>query len=209
MDRCAALDPAAVRPDRGFDVNRLAYLLFLALLALGLVACPTGRRGGGGGGGSDDDDAGEDDDDAGQDDDDAGQDDDDAGPDGPEDDLPCDGSVIDIWTVTASSGDSITARVDTVAADTAFDPAVGIFEGSLEEPIAIAEGDDEFECTFPPLDYMCPEASGTAEVGGTILIVVNNLGSCVGAIGEYVVEVTVDGAPTTPSLDQDDFATAG
>ena len=105
MDRCAALDPAAVRPDRGFDVNRLAYLLFLALLALGLVACPTGRRGGGGGGGSDDDDAGEDDDDAGQDDDDAGQDDDDAGPDGPEDDLPCDGSVIDIWTVTASSGD--------------------------------------------------------------------------------------------------------
>ena len=46
--------------------SRLTYIFLLALLALGLTACPTYR---GGGGGGDDDDNSEDDDDASDDDD--------------------------------------------------------------------------------------------------------------------------------------------
>ncbi len=75
---------------------------------------------------------------------------------------------FDVWRVHSGT-DAVTVRVDTVDAETTFDPQVVVFSvSSWGSDIAgttatafIAEGDDEFPCTFPPAEYECPSASAT------------------------------------------------
>ncbi len=61
-------------------------------------------------------------------------------------------------------------------------------------------GDDDFPCTFPPTEFSCPAPSGTAPYSGQAGLMVLSYGSCTGDIGEYVLSVTVNGSPVTPSV---------
>lgn len=113
----------------------------------------------------------------------------------PSGDLPCDGSQVDLWLVY-SGGSYVDLRVDTVAPDTAFDPSFDVWMvdewGPTLDTMAVgpllASADDEFACTFPPPAYECPALETYAP--GDILVAVQSLGTCAGAIGEYQIEAT-------------------
>ncbi len=119
--------------------------------------------------------------------------------------LPCPGEdVVDVWAF-AGSGD-VVVTVDTVAAETAFDPGLWLLNVVDDPPSDVAEGDDEFDCTFPPPTYTCPEASGTVS-GAMPGVYVFTYDDCVGSVGEYELSVTVDGAPVALTLARDDHET--
>ena len=173
----------------------LLSLVTVLLFSFAISACPPTPRGGGGDDDDDDDDNNnnnnnDDDDSVLDDDDDSVGDDNDMS-------IPCsDGTLADVWIANLPGGD-VTFRIDTVAAGTAFDPALDI-HATLDPPFedaALAGGDDEFDCTFPPPDYSCPSA--TVDGTGNVALVVMNLGSCAGATGEYRIESDPGGISLT------------
>jgi hypothetical protein len=182
------------------------------LIALGLLGCPPVR--------SDDDDATADDDDATADDDDATSDDDDATAD--DDDatapwnpvsgeLPCEEEVVDLWSVTAPEGAAVSVLVDTIAAETAFDPRSSAFDGT--DPDAdpfLGSGDDNVPCTYPPPSFSCPFYEVVAGASGAVGITVAAF-ECPDdpGYGEYSIAVLVDGGAATPVLIADDLELGG
>ena len=92
--------------------------------------------------------------------------------------------------------------VDTVAADTAFDPIlqqltdVGVYDPNLTDL-----ADDTFDCTFAPLDFQCP-AGELAE--GVYEVAVGTWGSCTGVTAGYTFFVEGD-ATFLPVLDDTPF----
>ena len=125
--------------------------------------------------------------------------------------LGCDELLLDVWTVDFDSGDGrsetsesddggvsedgvLRISVDTVAADTAFDPWLGVY-GANE--CLFAETDDNFVCTYEPLwGWLCPSVELYPQ-DGPYKIVVGGHGSCVGDAADY--QITVD-APSDPNL---------
>ena len=183
-------------------IDRLMFLV--ALAALLSLSCGCEARRGGGGGDDDDDSAPSDDDDATADDDDATADDDDAVSPDADEDLPCDeAQLVDIWTGTVSSNDVVTVRVDTVAASSTFDPRIFILDPA---GAVVATADDDFDCEFPPPEYRCPFLEIPVELPGDYRVVVaQGAGSdCTGSIGEYSLEVLVDGSELSGFLLGDD-----
>ena len=105
-----------------------------------------------------------------------------------EDDV--EGPLVDIWTFEAEVGQQIWVTVDTIAADTAFDPQVYV-TGPSE--CIVGSADDTFDCSYPPPSYQCPSLSFTADEAGTYRVVVRSLGSCVSDEGAYAVDVRTAG----------------
>ena len=194
--------------------------ILLGLLLIALIGCPPVNRGGGGGGDDDDDDSAGDDDDATGDDDDATGDDDDATGDDDDStgsgdatshlgDLPCE-EEVDVWALDLSAGETVTLRVDTVAAASTFDPGLTLFATpDPDNADGLAFGDDDFDCTFPPPKYQCPEIVFTAEETDTFGISVENYG-CFNKDGaSYDLQIAVDGAGRTATLVLDDYVLGG
>ncbi len=156
---------------------------FLVVLFVALVGCPTADRGDGDG---------------------------DATPDveviGPAHGrLPCPGEeFVDVWSFVESG--AVVARVDTIAADTAFDPGLWIVDAIADPNSDVADGDDEFPCTFPPPTYSCPEATGTV-TGAMPGVYVFTYDDCTSDVGEYALTVTVNGVPVPLTLVRDDHPT--
>ncbi len=117
---------------------------------------------------------------------------------GAESTLPCDMTKVDIWEITTSGGD-MKLTVDTIAAETAFDPAL-VFNDS--SGCVSLYADDGFACTFPPPTYQCPAAtlSGTS---GTQQLVVFNIGDCAGDEGAYRLSAEGEGADTLTLVEDD------
>lgn len=90
-------------------------------------------------------------------------------------DLDCMGLHADIWTFQARAGERVRLAMDTVSADTAFDTSL-IIEGPDGCPVA--QGDDVFACTFPPLAFSCGGGKFTPETTGTYRIIAETLGAC-------------------------------
>lgn len=178
--------------------------LCLFPLALAVGACPmvTG----------DDDDSSSDDDSA------AGDDDDMAMASPVQDDLACDGQQVDVWTATIASGASITADVDTLAAETTFDPSLGIWNvagpfNSHTGLDALVFADDTEPCAFPSASALsgdaCPVIEDFISPGGSLSFVVGAWGiGCDGATAAYELTVFVDGAAALLTLAEDDAARA-
>jgi hypothetical protein len=100
--------------------------------------------------------------------------------------IPCgDDALVDRWTFDATGGEQIGVSVDTVAADTAFDPSMVV---TGPDECFVASADDSFDCTFLPLDYQCTSTLFTAPTTGTYTVTVENLGSCTGTDGAYVLD---------------------
>jgi len=158
----------------------------------------------------------------------AGDDDDDSAPTGDDDDatasnscsqlgapgvvgtVPCDFELGgDVWQFIAVEGDEVSITLDTVSAETTFDPRFVLLD-AVEA--YLGTGDDECECAFPPPDdYGCGEAEYTAEFAAEQLRV-HVAGfietSCVdGTFGEYVLRISVNGEPIVPALSIDDGPT--
>ncbi len=124
--------------------------------------------------------------------------------------VPCDFLLGgDVWQFIAVQGDVVSIALDTVSAETTFDPRFVLLD-AVEA--YLGTGDDECECAFPPPDdYGCGEADYTAEfpaeqlrihVAGFIET------SCVeGTFGEYVLRIAVNGEPIVPTLSIDDGPT--
>lgn len=100
--------------------------------------------------------------------------------------LDCTGERIDLWEVSLDAGDVFLATVDTIAADTAFDP---YFYLNGPDSCTIGEADDSFPCTHPPLDYSCPTARFEVPESGTYQLAVGSYGSCTGDDAEYSLQV--------------------
>ena len=62
--------------------------------------------------------------------------------------IDCEGEVVDVWEVELTAGDMFLASVDTVAADSAFDPWMYV---NGPDSCFTATADDSFDCTFEPV----------------------------------------------------------
>jgi len=107
--------------------------------------------------------------------------------------LDCEGRIADAISFDAAAGAELTLSVDTVATDSAFDPA---FYVNGPDGCTILQADDSFDCTYPPPAYRCPSARLTTEQGA-YRVVVTSRGSCAGDEAGYVLHV--DGADGDPS----------
>jgi hypothetical protein len=84
-------------------------------------------------------------------------------------------AAYDVYTITATEGDTITLSVDTVADATAFDPSFSVLSPS---GCSVVAADDSFDCAFEPTDWQCPGIEFVAPETGDYRILVQNLGSC-------------------------------
>ncbi len=163
-------------------INLFLLILFVSLLSVGCDDSSSSD--------DDDDSSSSDDDDAtGADDDDTAGSGADVGSTDGLDDLGCDETnPVDVWTIELAGSEAITARVDTIAADTAFDPAIVIVDGVDLNNDQLDTNDEAFDCTWLPTEFQCPEVS--LMMGpGTFAVVVLSYGSCTGTIAEYQLDV--------------------
>jgi len=155
-------------------------------------------------------------DDSADDDDSAPLDDDDAGGgdcplvdvDGETEDVPCDweNGGGDVWQVVVPEGSRLDLTIDTVAADTAFDPRFVVLDAIGGY---VTTGDDECTCAFvPPGDYGCPVADHTAlDFTEALTIHVGAFvaeGCAGGTTGTYAIRATVDDEAVELRLIRDD-----
>jgi hypothetical protein len=115
------------------------------------------------------------------------------------------GDGVDVWRATIDADGSYLFSVDTVADDTTFDPWMDVIEVSSWGPdpagttfgTILVEANDEVDCTFPPPDFSCPEATLSLDAGD-VAVVVGGDGEPAGS--EYALTVTVDGSPVALEL---------
>lgn len=107
------------------------------------------------------------------------------------DDIACSGAA-DLYELILPTAGPVHVSVDTIATDTAFDPAFTI----NHEGCSIAFADDEFTCTFEPRAYECPAIELAELAAGTYTIAVFGYDSCVGDRGAYEITVAASAGAT-------------
>lgn len=113
--------------------------------------------------------------------------------------LACDAGEVALWRVTAESFGRLSVEVDTVAAETTFDPYLEVYDvrrwAESAEKVRLgellAEGNDQIGCSFAPGEHGCPRLA--TEVRGDVALIVGSNGECAGARGEYLVTADIDG----------------
>ena len=91
--------------------------------------------------------------------------------------------IFDVWEIDAVAGDTLSVAVDTIAADSAFDPA---FLMNDTTGCTIEYADDNFPCEYnPATPYTCPAASVTADADGVYQVAVFGWSGCTGSTAEY------------------------
>lgn len=113
----------------------------------------------------------------------------------------CGPEVGEAYRVIAPNGGALVTSVDTIAAETAFDPALIVAEasswaGTAESTVwgdVLILADDEVPCTFPPPEFQCPDAF--TATGEDVGIIVFEAQSCASDVAEYELTVTLGGEP--------------
>ncbi len=105
--------------------------------------------------------------------------------------LGCDPALSDVWTVQADAGELVTMTVDTIADETAFDPALWVND-TANDACILAYSDDTAPCTFPPPEYDCPSLQVESN-GGPLEVIVASFGDCAGDTAEYQLLVEAAG----------------
>lgn len=119
-----------------------------------------------------------------------------------------DEDVGDLYAFEAGAGETIVARVDTLAALTASDLWAMLFYDLSDIGLSVvAEGDDELDCTFPPPRYACPELTWVVgpRHSGTFYLFVGPLECVDPTNAEYQLSVMVDGDPMELTLVEDEY----
>lgn len=114
--------------------------------------------------------------------------------------IPCSEDLVEVWRVSVRGDGPLRVAVDTISAETTFDPAIYVLavedwssdaaEVTFSE--LLADGDDDFECTFPPEDYECPQVVTVAS-GEDVAVVVEVVGECAGANAGYTLIADLGG----------------
>ncbi|MDG1137197.1 MAG: hypothetical protein P8N28_02955, partial [Phycisphaerales bacterium] len=103
------------------------------------------------------------------------------------------GDLIDVWSVELTAGDTILVSVDTLDADTMFDP---VFMVTGPDYCLRGYADDSISCTEEIFGGACPAAEMLIEEDGTHYVLVSAL-EC--NTDEATYEIGID-ASTEPSL---------
>ena len=112
----------------------------------------------------------------------------------------------DVWTFDTVQGATTTVSVDTVAADSTFDPYIYVI---ASDTCLVGSADDSFDCAFPPPDgYSCPSVSFEGDGGAVTLVVAGTTypagtDECAGATGDYELLIDV-GADASANAEQVD-----
>ena len=107
----------------------------------------------------------------------------------------CDGTIVDVWTLTVATAGTVTLTVDTVTGETPFDPVMWV---NGADTCTYYYADDNVDCTNPPPTYTCPTWSGELAAGVYQLVVSGTSYDCDSGSGTY--ELKVDGATAVPSM---------
>ena len=106
------------------------------------------------------------------------------------------GAAIDEYRMFVNSGDDLTIRADTLSAATTSDLCVQVYDTNGTS--SLGSFDDNFECTYPPPAFRCPEGTITdVPTTGFIFVRVNQCSTnCADASNnEYELTVTRNGSP--------------
>jgi hypothetical protein len=129
--------------------------------------------------------------------------------------IDCTDFIYDVYNVPIVPGDELVARIDTVAAETTFDPVLMASWG--EGPVFttyIKWNDDDFKCAYSPEELFgevspagyCPQLELTAQAGGDMRLIVDAAQwPCAGDIAEYYMTVQLNGEYITPELIWDNY----
>jgi len=102
--------------------------------------------------------------------------------------FPCDFAHHDAWSFPVEAGDIVSVTVDTVAAETAFDPMVWV---NGPDSCTLLWVDEGFDCSFPPPAFQCPAGKFQATASGTYEVFVGTMSSCAGETAAYALDVQV------------------
>lgn len=129
--------------------------------------------------------------------------------------VPCDASESDFYVFEVPSDGALRVAVDTARPETAFDTGVTVWVLS-ERPASaqalvdrwglllrgfLTNGTCGFECTHPHADEVvctqgdCAEVEPAVSAGAVVLVEVSSRCGCRAAVGEYVMEASLNGAP--------------
>lgn len=115
----------------------------------------------------------------------------------------CDAKQVDLWEITVDETQTVDIAVDTVSADTTFDPRVMVMN---TEGCVVGSADDSFECSYPPPAYSCPAVSMELEPGTYTILVTSFIDGCVDGVDEGEYKLRVDSeTPIRPTLVEDDI----
>ena len=105
----------------------------------------------------------------------------------------CDADLVDVWSVDVDATGSLTASVDMVATESAFDPILWVNDA---DACTVASADDNFTCAFSG-NGICPAVELTSLAEGTYSLVVQALDSdtCDGTVAAY--QLTANGGAAT------------
>lgn len=116
----------------------------------------------------------------------------------------CADDQVDLWRLKGAKDGTYNVTVDTRSEQTTFDPIVELDRvvewAKAPSDILIGDlldsADDDFECSFPPPRFECPNLSEfVSNVEQDLLVIVGVFGDCVGSVGEYELVVERDGKP--------------
>lgn len=114
--------------------------------------------------------------------------------------IACDGTNADVWTFVVDAAD-VMVSVDTVSADTTFDPRMWVQDAS---GCTVGYSDDAFACSFPPPTYECPSLLfPDAVVGDSYQVVVTSYGDCSTPTVDYALKINNGSAATLVGDDVD------
>lgn len=111
--------------------------------------------------------------------------------------------IRDQYGFFLSSGQAAHLAVDTASAETAADTRLRV---RLPDGTELYEADDDFDCTYPPPNYRCPQYDFTATTAGLYLveIYVGSTESCFDRTHvDYQLTVSIDGQPADLILVRD------
>ncbi|HNH49101.1 MAG TPA: MopE-related protein, partial [Myxococcota bacterium] len=112
----------------------------------------------------------------------------------------------DVWTFDTVQGATTAVSVDTLSADTTFDPYIYVI---ASDTCLVGQADDSFDCAFPPPDgYSCPSLTFEGD-GQPVTLVVAGItypagtDECAGVTGEYelLIDVGADAAANAQQVD--------
>lgn len=109
----------------------------------------------------------------------------------------CDTESAHLYRIVAPEPGLYRVEVDTLAAESAFDPDLFLYtvDAWSEDADAVMASDllnyvdDAFPCTFPPPQFECPQLAYDVEGTDDLLVVVGIRGSCAGTEAAYQLTV--------------------
>jgi hypothetical protein len=108
----------------------------------------------------------------------------------------------DRWTFEGVASGYAYISVDTLSDKTTFNPKLLVMDDAT---CLLGAVDDSFVCTYPPPSgWMCPAYKIPTTAGDEYYVIVEAVGSCADAVGEYKISIDSPGGDPTLTLETAD-----